>query len=74
MCEFYGATEGNGTVVNVCSARAARGAVGRQGALLRAVRRGAGCLGIAWQYAFVLGMFGFGLGSVWGSFGVRMMC
>merc|ERR1719421_1865596 len=38
VCEFYGATEGNGTVVNVCSARAARGAVGRQGALLRAVQ------------------------------------
>ena len=35
IVEFYGATEGNGALINYCTERGARGAVGRLGYFLR---------------------------------------
>jgi len=37
ICEFYGATEGNGALLNHCVTPEDRGAVGRQGWLLRKI-------------------------------------
>ena len=38
IVEFYGATEGNGALINHCTERGARGAVGRLGYFLRKLR------------------------------------